>query len=131
MRAELLALLRLPAGAPAGMVRAALNKKGEHGNMPIHRALWDKAPGLELVRAMLDAGGEAMLGVPGWRKRLPLHEAAGFSSSPAVVALLLAREPARSARAVTVGRATPLDYAEHGNTSPATEEIAALLRAAM
>jgi hypothetical protein len=55
-RAELLGLLKLPAGALAGAVRAALNK-------PIHRALRDYDPGPNLVHAMLDAGGEAMLGV--------------------------------------------------------------------
>ena len=95
----LLALLGLPAGAAAEAVRAALNKPNRDGNLPIHRALRDEATGPELVRAMLDAGGEAMLGVPGIANRLPLHYAAEFSSSPAVVALLLARGPAGALRA--------------------------------
>ena len=131
VRAKLLALLKLPAGAPAGTVRAALNKKSEHGDLPIHRALRNKATGPELVRAMLDAGGEAMLAVPGECKALPLHWAARNSPFPAVVALLLARGPAGSARAKTVHGDTPLYYAERFNTGPGAAEIKALLRAAM
>jgi hypothetical protein len=64
--AELLRLLKLPAGAPAGAVRAALNAPGGNGDLPIHRALHDKVTGPELVRAMLDAGGEAMLTAGGF-----------------------------------------------------------------
>ena len=97
---ELLGRLKLPAGAPpAGQVRAALNKKDGRGNLPIHLALNDEATGPELVCAMLDAGGEAMLGVRSGQKCLPIHWAARYSSFPAVVALLLARGPAGSARA--------------------------------
>jgi hypothetical protein len=80
---------------------------------------------------MLDAGGEAMLGVPGYGKWLPLHWAASNSWSPAVVALLLARGPAGSARAEDVVGRTPLAIAEAFNKGPAAEEIKALLRAAM
>jgi hypothetical protein len=134
---ELLALLELAAGAPAGEVRAALNKKNEYGNLPIHRALWDKATGPELIRAMLDAGGEAMLAVPGEYKRLPLHVAAAYSRSPAVVALLLARGPAGATRAKDVNGDTPLANAEYNartwarlNMGPGAAKIAALLRAA-
>jgi hypothetical protein len=72
---ELLALLELPVGAPPPeKVCSALNKKDGHGNLPIHCALRDKATSPELVRAMLDVGGEAMLGVPGSYKCLPLHQ---------------------------------------------------------
>jgi hypothetical protein len=137
----LLQLLRLPAGAPAGVVHAALNTKDWAGDLPIHDALRDAATGPELVHAMLDAGGEAMLAVPGSGKWLPLHRAASHSRSPAVVEILLARGPAGAARATThrpglfagpgaAGR-TPLALAEEFNTGPAVAEIKALLRAAM
>jgi hypothetical protein len=79
---------------------------------------------------MLDAGGEAMLGVPGYDKCLPLHWAAWFSRFPAVVAHLLARGPAGSARAETAGGRTPL-YAEGIDKGPAAAESKALLRAAV
>ena len=131
VRAKLLGRLNLPAGAPEGEVRAALNKKNRLGDLPIHRALEDKPTGPELVRAMLDAGGEAMLGVPGCDNRLPLHCAAWKSRSPAVVALLLARGPAGASRAKNVNRHTPLYLAERYNTGPGAAEIKALLRAAM
>jgi hypothetical protein len=133
VRAELLGLLKLPAGAAAGKVRAALNEPNEYGNLPIHRALSDKATGPELVHAMLDAGGDAMLAVPGDYKQLALHLAANYSPFPAVVALLLARGPAGSSRAETTnGRAeTPLDRAEKYNKGPGAAEIKALLRATM
>ena len=98
---ELLRLCGLPAGAAAPAVRAALNTPNAYGDLPIHRALRDEAPGPELVRAMLDAGGDAMLAVPGQFKCLPLHRAAGDSRSPAVVALLLARGPAGSSQGAT------------------------------
>jgi hypothetical protein len=128
---ELLGLLRLPAGAAAGKVRAALNKEDEYGSLPIHDALCDAATGPELVRAMLDAGGEAMLAVPtSANKRLPLHYAAWHSPSPAVVGLLLARGPAGAVRAEARDGRTPLRYAEF-NEDPAAAEIIALLRAAM
>jgi hypothetical protein len=127
---ELLALLELPAGAAPGAVCAALNQKNMDGDLPIHRAVRLKATGLELVRAMIDAGGETMLGVLDNNKRLPLHRAASNSRFPAVVALLLARGPAGSARAETAGGCTPLSYAEHINTGPGAAEIKALLRAA-
>jgi hypothetical protein len=48
---------------------------------------------------MLEAGGEAMLGVPGRGKKLPLHYAAYSSRSLVVLELLLARGLAGSARA--------------------------------
>ena len=128
---ELLRLLELPAGAAPEKVRAALNKKNRDGNLPIHDALGNKAPGPELVRAMLDAGGEAMLAVPGYRQWRPLHCAARNSRFPAVVALLLARGPAGSARAENGFGRTPLDLAERLNTGPGAAEIKALLRAAM
>jgi ankyrin repeat protein len=129
---KLLGLLGLPAGAPAGQVRAALNKKNGDGDLPIHRALFDAATGPELVRAMLDAGGEAMLGVPGGdSEQLPLHVAAWLSPSPAVVALLLARGPAGALRAKEGLGRTPLALAETGNRGPAAAEIKALLRATM
>jgi hypothetical protein len=86
-------------GAPAPAVRAALNKPDVYGSLPIHNALRGAATGPELVPVMLDAGGDAMLGVPGYHKCLPLHCAAMHSWSAAVVALLLARGPAGSARA--------------------------------
>ena len=130
VRAKLLGLLKLPAGAPAGKVRAALNKPDEEGDLPIHDALCDKATGPELVRAMLDAGGDAMLAVPGYCKCLPLHRAADNSPFPAVVALLLARGPAGSVRAEDVRGHTPLVHAEEGNRGSGAAEIRALLRAA-
>ena len=78
---------------------------------------------------MLDAGGEAMLGVPGQSKLLPLHVAAHNSPFPAVVVLVLARGPAEALRAKIGGWGhTPLVLAEH-NTGPSAAEIAALLRA--
>ena len=80
---------------------------------------------------MLDAGGDAMLAVPNNYKMLPLHRAAMHSQSPAVVALLLARGPAGSARAETRSGFTPLRSAEEYNRGPGAEEIVALLRAAM
>jgi hypothetical protein len=49
---------------------------------------------------------------PGGRYLLPLHHAAHCSSSPAVVALLLARGPAGSVRAESVHGNTPLALAE-------------------
>jgi ankyrin repeat protein len=133
VRAELLAVLKLPAGAPAGKVRAALNKKDRDGDLPIHKALCYAATGPELVRAMLDAGGEAMLGVPGCYRCLPLHFAAHNSPFPAVVALLLARGPAGAARAKNRNgeERTPLRVAELFNRGPGAAEIKALLRAAM
>jgi hypothetical protein len=127
----LLGLLELPADAALGAVRAALNKKGGEGNLPVHRALRDEAPGPELVCAMLDAGGEAMLGALGYGKWLPLHYAAWKSPFPAVVALLLARGPAGALRAENAYGNTPLYYAEQFNTGPGATEIKALLRAAM
>jgi hypothetical protein len=129
---ELLGLLKLPADAAAWAVRSALNKPDQNGNLPVHRALCDVATSSpELVGAMLDAGGEAMLGVPGLFKRLPLHYAAAYKSqSPAVVALLLARGPAGAARAKDVNGRTPLWHAEQGNDGPGAAEIGALLRAA-
>ena len=128
---ELLARLELAAGAAPGAVRAALNKKNGDGDLPIHDALGDEATGPELIRAMLDVGGEAMLGVPGCYKYLPLHLAASASRSPAVVALLLARGPPGAARAEDDDEETPLHYAEEYNMGPAAAEIEALLRAAM
>ena len=128
---ELLGRLKLPAGAPAGEVHAALNKRDGYGDLPIHHALGNEATGPELVRAMLDTGGEAMLAVPGLRKVLPLHRAADNSPFPAVVALLLARGPAGSARAKDAYGRTPLAFAELYNRGPAAAEIKALLRAAM
>jgi hypothetical protein len=122
----------LPAGTPAAAVHAALNEPvNEHGELPIHTVLRDADPDPELVRAMLDAGGDAMLAVPDRSKMLPLHHAARNSSSPAMVALLLARGPAGSARTENANGRTPLACAEHYNTGPAAEEIKALLRAAM
>jgi hypothetical protein len=98
---ELLGLLTLPAGAVAGVVRGRLDKPDGGGDLPIYRALRVGASP-ELVRAVLDAGGEAMLAAPGLWEHLPLHCAAFHSRSPAVVALLLARGPAGAARAVSV-----------------------------
>jgi hypothetical protein len=112
-------------------VRAALNKRNGIGELPIHVALRDAATGLERVRAMLDAGGEALCGGPGSSKFLPLHIAAMNSRSPAVVALLMARGPAGSARAASTGGGTPLLLAENFSTGSAAEEINALLCAAM
>ena len=127
----MLGLLELPAGAAPGAVRAALNKKNGDGDLPIHRALHDEATGLELVRAMLDAGGDAMLAVPGRYKLLPLHFAASNSAFPAVVALLLGRGPAGSVRAKTASGRIPLAFAEEGNMGPGAAEIKALLQATM
>jgi hypothetical protein len=53
-----------------------------------------------------------------------------YSRFPAVVALLLARGPAGSARAETADGNTPLYLAEQCNTGPGAAEIVALLRAA-
>ena len=130
----LLGRLELPAGTPVGNVHAALNKQNRFGDLPIHLALRDAATGPELVRAMLDAGGEAMLAVPGYDKALPLHVAAYFSRSPAVVALLLARGPAAALRAKDENGRTPLALARWRvayNGGGAAVEIRALLRAAM
>ena len=127
----LLRRLKLPAGAPPEKVRAALNKKNRKGDLPIHRALRQEATGPELIRAMLDAGGEAMLAVPGSGKWLPLHRAASHSRSPAVVEILLARGPPGAARAEDGQGRTPLWCAEEYNKGPAAAEIKALLRAAM
>jgi ankyrin repeat protein len=104
-----------------------------YGDLPIHAAQRDPATGPELVREMLDAGGEAMLAVPTANQSecLPLHCAAYYSQSPAVVALLLARGPAGSARAEDEDGWTPLRWAEEYNPGPVAEEIKALLRAAM
>ena len=124
-------MLGLPAYATPAAVRAALNKKDWAGALPIHNALRAAATGPELVRAMLDAGGEAMLGVPDDNyKYLPLHCAAQYSRSPAVVEILLARGPPGAARAKDSYGRTPLDLAGL-NESPAAEEIKALLRAAI
>jgi ankyrin repeat protein len=131
VRAKLLSRFKLPAGAPVGEVHAALNTKDGNGDLPIHHAVRDTTTGPELVGAMLDAGGEAMLGVPNYSKRLPLHHAADRSWSPAVVALLLARGPAGAARAENGYGRTPLALAEKYTQGPAAEEIQALLRAAM
>ena len=117
-------------GAPAEKVRAALNQKDRSRDLPIHRALRDEAPGPELVHARLDAGGEAMLGVPSNNKLLPFHVAAQNSPFPAVVALLLARGPAGSARAEDEDGHTPLWFAQF-NEGPGAAEIEALVQAAM
>jgi hypothetical protein len=129
---QLLAMCGLEAGAPAGKVRAALNKKDADGELPIHRALCDVATGPELVRAMLDLGGEAMLGVVGSYKQLPLHCAAAYSQSAAVVRLVLARGPSQrgAGRAKNASGSTPLGLAKRANAGPAEAEIVALLRAA-
>jgi hypothetical protein len=87
--------------------------------------------GTKLVHAVLDVGGDAMLGVLNSGKGLSLHLAAWKSTQPAVVALLLARGPAGSARAVTAGGCTPLYFAANNKDSPAAKEIEALLRSAM
>jgi hypothetical protein len=84
---------------------------------------------------MLDAGGDAMLGVAenSSSKALPLHYAAAClknAGGPAVVELLLARGPPGSATSKDSSGNTPLVYAEY-NKSPVAEEIKALLRAAM
>jgi hypothetical protein len=85
---------------------------------------------------MLDAGGDAMLGVGNDVKWLPLHFAAEFLKSadgPAVVELLLARGPPGSATSKNNYGRTPLACAEQRldlSMSPVAEEIAALLRAA-
>jgi hypothetical protein len=131
VRAELLRLCGLATGAPPGAVRAALNKPNKYGDLPIDCALSDKTTGLELVRAMVEVGGEAMLGARDLAKGLPLHLAAAVSPFPAVVALLLARGPAVAARVKSDTGRTPLDMAERLNTGPGREEIIALLRAAM
>jgi hypothetical protein len=130
---ELLAWLKngSTADLPAGEVRAALNKKDGIGSLPIHDVLCDKATGPELVCAMLDAGGEAMLGVPASGNALPLHVAAYFSRSPAVVEILLARGPPGALRAENKAGNTPLAHAEEHNRGPGAEEIKLLLRAAM
>ena len=124
-------MLGLPAYATPAAVRAALNKKNWIGRLPIHRALGDEATGPELVRAMLDAGGEAMLGVPDGYELLPLHRAASNSRSPAVVELLLACGPAGVAQAKNVNGWNPLVCAERFNKGPGAAEIKALLRAAI
>jgi hypothetical protein len=84
---------------------------------------------------MLDAGGDAMLGVAdNYYKCLPLHYAAGYlknADSPAVVELLLARGPPGSATSTGFQGLTPLAMAEQYNKSPVVAKIAALLRAAM
>ena len=67
---------RAPAGAAPGVVRAAPNETDGDGDLPIHGAVHDAATGPGLVHAMLDAGGEAILGVPGEYNMLPLHIAA-------------------------------------------------------
>ena len=150
------------------MVHAALNKKifdagGRYrrhfGSLPIHIALdgsfdgtnhfdgtrRNALPGAgpELVRAILDAGGDAMLRIENrdglGDRKLPLHVAAEYSWSPAVIKLLLARGPTRpkygpnieylgQAQRNEMHRAP--DCARH-NKGPAAEEIKALLRAAM
>ena len=104
---QVIELLKLPAGAKPGEVHAALNKPNEHGTLPIHFLLRDGDPGPGLVRAMLDAGGDAMLGVADdYRKYLPLHYAAWKlknAGGPAVVELLLARGPPGSATSEASG----------------------------
>jgi ankyrin repeat protein len=112
-------------------VRAALNKPDIDGDLPIHRALWDEATGPELVRAIVDAGGDAMLAVPDGSNGLPLHLAASYSASPAVVEILLARGPAGAARTKSATGHTPLYYAETINVGAGAAEIKALLSAAM
>jgi hypothetical protein len=127
-----LAVLKLPAGARPAEVHAALNKAGPGGYLPIHDLLISGDPGPGLVRAMLDAGGDAMLGVGDRWKALPLHYAAECLKSaggPAVVELLLARGPPGSATSTDVAGSTPLACAKYNN-GPVAEEIAALLRAA-
>jgi ankyrin repeat protein len=131
VRNKLLRLLGLRASAPAGKVRAALNEQNWDGNLPIHHALDDTATGPELVRAMLEAGGDAMLAVLALYKELPLHIAAHNSPFPTVVGLLLARGPAGALRAETAGENTPLRCAERYNKGQGAAEIAALLHAAM
>ena len=130
-----IAVLKLPAGATPGQVHAALNKTDQHGALPIHDLLDQGDPGLGLVRAMLAAGGDAMLAVAeDYSKELPLHCAAHRlknADGPAVVELLLARGPPGSATSENRDGRTPLAMAESFNTSPVAEEIKALLRAAM
>ena len=70
--------LKIPraSGAASGVVRAVFNETDGDGDLPIHGAVHDAAIGPGLVHAMLDAGGEAILGVPGEYNMLPLHIAA-------------------------------------------------------
>ena len=130
---QVIAVLKLPAGATPGEAHAALNKTGPGRQLPIHLLLLYGDPGLGLVRAMLDAGGDAMLGVGDDSKCLPLHYAADLKNAdgPAVVELLLVRGPPGSATSKDTSGCTPLVYAEKYNEGPVAAEIAALLRAAM
>ena len=101
-----LAACKLPAGATPGEVHAALNKTNPHGQLPIHDLLNTDDPELGLVRAMLDAGGDATLEVANGAKDLPLHLAACYlknADGPAVVELLLARGPPGSATSKNTG----------------------------
>ena len=79
---------------------------------------------------MLEAGGEAMLGVPGNSIPLPRHFGAWKSTRLAVVGLLVARGPAGVARARNSYGRAPVVCAEH-NTGPAVGKIKALLLAAI
>ena len=110
---ELLGLVVLSAGAPAGRVRAAVNEPDRFGEPPIHPALRNEATGPELVRAMLEAGGEAMLGVPGRSKKLPLHYTVYSSWPLAVLELLLAR-----GRAGLAWEGRPLSSSPIGSRRP-------------
>jgi hypothetical protein len=61
---------------------------------------------------MLDAGGDAMLGVADNNENLPLHLAAATlknADGPAVVERLLARGPPGRATSTTVSGQTPLE----------------------
>jgi hypothetical protein len=83
-----------------------------------------------LVLAIVEAGGDAMLAVPGRANQLPLHRAAWKSPFPAVVMLFLARGPAGAALAEIGAGRTLLYLAQKLNDGPGAAEIRALLRVA-
>jgi hypothetical protein len=147
---DLLALLGLEVGAAPKAVRIALGEQDGNGHLPIHHALLCKDPGVELVRAMLDAGGDTMLALSNNHKEQPLHYAAGNSTRAATVGLMLARAdmPAPAGcitgasgqsmrrwigadglvRAKNKFGSTPLALAWEYNTGPEKAQIVALLQ---
>ena len=86
-----------------GSGREAAARKDSDGSLPLHLAVSERDPPLEVVRALVEANPGALL-EEGRDRRLPVHCAAESRASAEVVALLLLREEAAAAARDAGGR---------------------------